>query len=49
MPGRFANKISSMSTWAGLLKIWPDIDYGYNISPGQTIAAFRSPAGKAMR
>lgn len=49
MPGRFANKVSPMSEWAELLKIWPDIDYGYNVSPGQTIAAFRSPAGKAMR
>ena len=49
MPGRFANKVPSMSAWAELLKIWPDIDYSFNVSPGQTIAAFRSPAGKSMR
>jgi putative SOS response-associated peptidase YedK len=49
MPGRFANKVSPNPEWAELIKIWPDIDYGYNVSPGQTIAAFRSPAGKAMR
>ncbi len=49
MPGRFANKTPPLSGWSDFLKIWPDIDYGYNVSPGQTIAAFRSPAGKAMR
>ncbi len=49
MPGRFASKVIPNPEWTDFLKIWPDIDYGYNVSPGQTVAAFRSPAGKAMR
>ena len=57
MCGRFANRIAKASDgisfdgteWAELMKIWPEVNPSYNISPGETIAAFRGPAGKAMR
>jgi len=53
MCGRFANRVANtldgMPDWSELLKIWPDVNLSYNISPSQTIAAFRGPAGKAMR
>ena len=49
MCGRFVNRISEMPEWSELLKIWPGVNPSYNVSPSQTIAAFRSPAGKAMR
>jgi len=32
-----------------LIKIQPEVNLSYNVAPEQTIAAFRSPAGKAMR
>ena len=38
-----------MASWSELLKIWPEVNLSYNVSPTQTIAAFRAPAGKAMR
>lgn len=31
------------------MKIQPEVNLSYNVAPEQTIAAFRSPAGKAMR
>ena len=49
MCGRFANQIQTIQEFNELLKIWPDVEPGYNIAPGSTIAAFRAPAGKAMR
>lgn len=49
MCGRFVNRVPEMAEWTELLKIWPDVNLSYNVSPSQTIAAFRSPAGKAMR
>lgn len=57
MCGRFANPIvkaldginPDMPDWAELLKIWPEVNPSYNISPGQNIAAFRNMAGKSMR
>lgn len=57
MCGRFANRVNktddgisfSPSDWDELLKIWPDVNPSYNIAPSEQIAAFRSPAGKAMR
>lgn len=57
MCGRFANRTNKTadkisfdsSDWDELLKIWPDVNPSYNIAPGEDIAAFRSPAGKAMR
>lgn len=41
--------IDMSNHWSELLKIWPDVNLSYNVSPSQTIAAFRGPAGKAMR
>lgn len=49
MCGRFVNYLPDMTEWQDLIKIQPDVNLSYNVAPEQTIAAFRSPAGKAMR
>ncbi len=50
MCGRFANHVTAMHDWAGILKAWPEgVVAGFNVVPSQTIAAFTSGGGLAAR
>ncbi len=50
MCGRYANHVKSMGQWMSLLGDWPkDVALGYNVSPTQTVPAFRDGKGVGMR